>query len=277
MANIFNNSLSRSIVHNVKKVFHNPYKKINLSWLKTKYYGHLPVGKRRTHQLFGKPFYFFGGYEFVHGATEIFLTEIYKQQLRDDPYILDCGANIGLSVIYMKREYPKATIVAFEPDEKNFGLLKTNVATYGFTGVDFRKEAVWKENTILRFSNDGSMASKIEITPTGNTIEIKAVRLRDFMDREIDFLKIDIEGAEYEVLKDIADKLHLVKNMFLEYHGTFQQNAELSEMIDIVSKAGFHYYIKEALSIFNSPFHRPGKNMANDYDLQLNIFCFRDL
>ena len=40
-------------------------------------------------------------------------------------------------------------------------------------------------------------------------------------------MKLDIEGAEYKVLKDIADNLGNVNNMFIEYHGTFDQNNEL--------------------------------------------------
>ena len=63
--------------------------------------------------------------------------------------------------------------------------------------------------------------------------------------------------------------------MFLEYHGTFYQNKELVKMINIVSNAGFNFYIKEAASIYETPFSRT-KNPHTDYDVQLNIFCFRN-
>ena len=64
-----------------------------------------------------------------------------------------------------------------------------------------------------------------------------------------------------------------VNNMFVEYHGTFEQNNELLEIFDIILKAGFKFYIKEAANTYNHPFLR--KKTEHDYDLQLNIFCFR--
>jgi FkbM family methyltransferase len=180
-----------------------------------------------------------------------------------------------MSVIYLKQQFPLAEIVAFEPDETNFELLTKNVASFGYSGVDLHKEAVWNENTILLFSNESSMGSKIELDNTENTKEVKAVRLKDFLNREVDFLKIDIEGAEYAVLTDIGEDLKYVKNMFLEYHGTFDQNKELVEIINIVKTAGFHFYIKEAAPIYPTPFYRT-KNPNTSYDVQLNIFCFRN-
>lgn len=218
--------------------------------------------------------FFSDSVQLVYGLQEIFIEEAYRQQLPENPYIIDCGANIGLSVIYMKRQYPNARIIAFEPDETNFHLLRENIKSFGYSNVSLHKEAVWIENTSLHFSNEGSMSSKIEMDNTINTVEVKAVRLKDFLIHEIDFLKIDIEGAEYKVLNDIADKLYLVKNMFVEYHGTFAQNGELTTMIALITKSGFNYYIKEAASLYNYPFDRVKKTALN-YDVQLNLFCFR--
>lgn len=272
--NSFITNLTVGIQKRIESLWYNPYKKVNISWFKLKYYKHLTSGKLRVHKLFGQKLHYYSPTELLHGLHEIFIENIYKLTLDSTPYILDCGANIGLSVIYLKRAYPNATVVAFEPDEINFSLLAKNVDSFKLSGVELCNEAVWKENTTLHFSNQGSMGSKIEIGNEANTREVKAVRLRDFINRKIDFLKIDIEGAEYEVLMDIADNLSLVNNMFLEYHGKFEQNAELSEIIKVVTSAGFNFYIKEAAMIYSTPFARQ-KNPHTDYDIQLNIFCFR--
>lgn len=234
----------------------------------------MPPGKIKTHILFGKPLYYSDSVQLLSGLEEIFIEETYRQELQERPYIIDCGANIGLSVIYMKKQYPNAEIIAFEPDETNFHLLSENIKSFGYSNVTLRKEAVWTNHTTLQFSNVGSMTSKIETDNAINSIEVKAIRLKDFLIREIDFLKIDIEGAEYNVLNDIADKLYLVKNLFVEYHGTFRQNAELTEMIGIINRCGFNFYIKEAASLFDYPFWRKNKSSGN-YDVQLNLFCFR--
>lgn len=270
----FFQNISRGIKNRFRSLSANPYRKINLNWFKIKYYKHLPPGKIKKHILFGKPIYFSDSVQLVSGLKEIFIEEAYRQQLQEKPYILDCGANIGLSTIYIKRHYPDAEITAFEPDETNFSLLSQNIKSFGYSDVSLHKEAVWIDNTILQFSNEGSMSSKIEETSTVNSIPVKAIRLKDFLKREVDFLKMDIEGSEYVVVKDIADKLHLIKNLFIEYHGTFEQNSEFAELIDIIKKAGFNFYIKEAAPLFDYPFYRVKKTSAI-YDLQLNIFCFR--
>ena len=268
-------NITKANLRRLKSSFTNPYKKINLNWFKLKYYKHLTPGKIAIHTLFGKPLYFSHSLELVNALKEIFIHDVYKQQLRDHPFIIDCGANIGLSIVSLKRQYPNAEIIAYEPDEKNFELLTRNMKSFGYENVLLRKEAVWTDNKTLRFSNEGLMSSKIETDNANNTIEIKAIKLKDILDREIDFIKMDIEGAEYAVLKDIANKLYLVKNLFLEYHGTFAQNGELAEIILLIHKAGFSFYIKEAANLFDYPFYRIKKSTIC-YDVQLNIFCFRN-
>lgn len=270
----FLKNITNGVQKKIKFLLANPYKEVNVNWITLKYYKHLPAGKIRVHKLFNNNLFFYSAPELLHGFKEIFIDKIYKQPLVENPYIIDCGANIGMSVIYMKQQFPQAEIIAFEPDETNFSLLNKNINSFGYSNVLLYKEAIWNENTTLQFSNESSMGSKIEIDTTSNTIAVKAVRLKDFLNRQVDFLKIDIEGAENVVLTDIADNLHFVKNMFLEYHGTFDQNKELVKMINIISNAGFNFYVKEAASIYETPFYRT-RNPYTSYDVQLNIFCFR--
>lgn len=268
--NVWNGAIKK-----INSLFYNPYKQVNINWLKLKYYKHLPTGKLRKHRIKGKYIYFYNATEFLHGLKEIFLDKIYSQELSENPLIIDCGANIGLSVIYMKELYPKATIIGFEPDQKNFELLEKNIASYGYNDVTIRKEAVWIENTDISFTSDASMSSKIEVNNLVTSNKVKAIRLKDYLNNKIDFLKIDIEGAEFKVLVDIEDKLHLVNNLFLEYHGMYNQQHELTNIISILSKNGFKYYIKEAANIYPQPLKKE-KNVEIPYDVQLNIFCFRN-
>ncbi len=271
----FGSNILRGIRLRAGRIFHNPYRVVNIDPIKKIYYKHLSPGRVRTHRLFNKDLSFISTTELLHGLKEIFIDEIYKQDLPPHPFIIDCGANIGLSVIYMKRLYPDAEIIAFEPDEKNFELLKKNTEAFGFKNVEIRKEAVWIENTMLQFAGEGSMSSRIESGPSPLQVRVKAIRLKDFLIRPVDFLKIDIEGAEFQVLNDVADNLHFVNHLFLEYHGSFRQNAELSRLFSLIVENGFSYYIKEATSVYDTPLELTKKaNMP--YDIQLNIFCFRD-
>ncbi|MEJ7830307.1 MAG: FkbM family methyltransferase [Segetibacter sp.] len=256
----------------LKRIPGNRYSKAGLKWLDIRIIKNLPSNKINTISFQGSKLTIFGRHEFLHALDEIFIDEIYKLNLEAKTTILDCGANIGLSIIYLKKQTPTARIIAFEPDEKNFTLLEKNMHSFGLTNVEIKKEAVWIDNTMLNFSNNGSMSSKID--PTVKGASVKASRLKDFLHQKVGFLKLDIEGAEYLVLKDIEDELVNVENMFLEYHGKFEQNNELCEILDIVRRQGFKFYIKEASVIHQHPFIHQ-KHSAVSYDIQLNIFCFR--
>lgn len=254
-------------------MFKSNYTKAGLSWLRLQQIKFQLPGKSRSTKLFGHTVYFTTPLEFLHGIREIFVDEIYKQPLQPKPLVIDCGANIGLSMVYMKQCYPDARIIGFEPDDTNFRLLEENMRSFGYKDVSVRKEAIWVENTELNFADTGSMSSRIEDGGSTRTKIVKAVRLKDLLTEPVDFLKIDIEGAEYAVIKDIREKLPLVKNMFLEYHGNFNQSEELSEIFMWLSEQGFSYYIKEASNVYHTPFDR-GRRVSG-YDVQLNIFCFR--
>ncbi len=270
----FIKNISAGITSKATSLLNNPYKKVNLNWFSLKYLKHLPANKIHSHQLLRHKTFFHGGPEYLHGLREIFLDDIYHQQLPENAFILDCGAHIGLSVIYLKNICPSARIVCFEPDGENFGLLKKNIQSHELKNIEAKNEAVWNENTSLHFIQEGNMGSKIGEGSSDNTVTVKATRLKDYITQKVDFLKLDIEGAEYKVLKDIADNLGFVSNMFIEYHGSFAQNNELVDIFEIINKAGFKFYIKEAASVYDQPFLP--KKTSGEYDVQLNIFCFKN-
>jgi hypothetical protein len=245
-----------------------------MNWFDLKYFKHLTAEKERCHKMLGGTFYFTNPAEFMHAIHEIFLDNIYAIDLGPYPYIIDCGANIGLSVLYFKKHHPNATILAYEPDNINFNLLQKNINSFEMKNVSLFKEAVWIKDGSIDFISDSSMSSKINEPENSNSLtKVTCCRLKSSLDRPIDLLKIDIEGAEYQVLKDISENLHWVSNMFLEYHGSFEQNIELCEIFEIIQKAGMKFYIKEATPVFKTPFKRIESKPP--YDVQLNIFCFR--
>jgi len=255
----------------------NPYKKAEISRIKLKWLKHASAGKCRSHKMLGHKFYFEKPTEFLHGIQEIFIDEIYNQELSKNALVIDCGANIGLSVVYLKNKFPDAKILAFEPDEKNYELLEKNCASFELKDIELFKAAVWKESGHITFSQDGSMSSRITEKSTETSIQTVATkRLRDFLDRKVDFLKLDIEGAEFEVLKDCEDLLGNIENMFVEYHGNYRQISELNHLLRIFEKAGFAFYIKEAANINPHPFLK-STDQNSPFDIQLNIFCIKQV
>ena len=221
-------------------------------------------------------FFSFHPYWFRHSYREIFEEQVYKFTATSDPVlIIDCGSNIGLSVIYFARNHPRARIIAFEPDKKIFELLKKNISEFGYLSqVELHNEAVWTENTRLKFFSTGSLGGSIqkESTNKENIIEIEAVRLKNFLNEKVDFLKLDIEGPEIDVLTDCQSLLGNVKNIFVEYHCQKNEEQKLDFLLRLLSESGFRYYIRQAYENMNYPYiQKHGEFM----DIQLNIFGFR--
>lgn len=225
--------------------------------------------------LFGSKFHFSHGPSFIHSVDEIFGEEVYKFKCDNDaPYIIDCGANIGLSIYYFKKIFPKSSIIAFEPDNIIFELLEKNIRELNDKSIHLYKAAVWKEDTILSFYSEGALAgsSVTDFGSKNNVIKVEAVDLKKYLNRKIDFLKIDIEGAENELIFNIAEHLENVQNLFLEYHGLLDEEQNLGEILNLLKNAGFQYYIRVADETLKYPFL--GEAPRN-FNQQLNIFCYR--
>jgi FkbM family methyltransferase len=212
---------------------------------------------------------------FLDGSDEIFNRRIYEfDASTNEPVIIDCGANIGLSVIYFKQLYPNSKIIAFEPDPEIYSVLKKNLQSFGFSNVTALNQAIWNAETMLQFKKEGGYSGRIAMTGDDqNLIEVKTARLKDFLQQDVEFLKVDIEGAETEVIKDCEEDLQRVKALFVEYHSHIREKQNLHDLLAIIHKSGFRYHIKEAYTAA-LPFKERIPMMG--MDLQLNIFAFRE-
>lgn len=225
--------------------------------------------------LLGKKILFPDSASFVFIYNELFTEGIYKfTNSNERPYIIDCGANIGLSVIYFKQLYPDAEIIAFEPDEKVFKALQYNVESFSLKNIQLIKKACWNEETTLQFYSEGADGGRAAMkSDAGNLINVDTTRLGKYLDRKVDFLKIDIEGAENEVIIDIKNQLPNVERIFVEYHSFVGKEQMLPEILAILKEAGFRLHISSPGLVSKSPFVK--LNSYADMDNQLNIYAFR--
>jgi len=223
--------------------------------------------------LFGRDILYSDGPGLLHSIEELFEREVYRFKAEtSQPYIIDAGANIGLSILYFKRLYPDAKILAFEPDPEIFPMLAQNVAQ--LSDVEVREVAAWTNDEELTFYSEGSLAGSTELdfANKGNAVTIKAERLRDHIAKgPVDFLKIDIEGAENSVLFDIVDVLPNVRHLFFEYHSHPGKTQQLGELLKLVTDAGFRYVVNGARAP-RLPFVQ---KVSHGFDLQLDVSCFR--
>ncbi|MEN8876802.1 MAG: FkbM family methyltransferase [Hyphomonas sp.] len=177
--------------------------------------------------------------------------EYYFDTDQKKPYIIDAGANFGMSSVYFKELYPNAEVLAFEPVPFLHDLASKNVARNKLSDVTVLKKGLAaKPGTATFFmSGDYSMAGSLtERRRTfGDEIEeltIETVPLADYLDREVDFLKLDIEGAEGEVLMAAGDALANVRQMCVEWHlGANPSDIALDDVLSILTRLGFRYQI----------------------------------
>lgn len=209
---------------------------------------------------------------FVRNYEEIFLSNVYDfHSDKANPLILDCGSNIGLSVLYFKWKYPNARIMAFEPDPKLFKLLEANISSFEARDVELVNAAIWTKEMKLGFEGDHNFSGRIKDTGNAN-LEVDAVELKPYLKNDIDFLKIDIEGAETAVLNACKADLGKVKKLFFEYHSFPGEGQSLGELLTIVKNAGFRYSIKEEF-VAQNPYTKRQNELV--MDLQLSVFCYR--
>jgi FkbM family methyltransferase len=214
-------------------------------------------------------------FSWVWQYEEIYVEEFYKfNTSTPTPVIYDCGANVGMSVLYFKQLYPKAQIKAFEAEPQIAAYLNRNLQSNGIVDVEVIEKAVWKDNAGVWFGE--GQADDASIYGQGTKKLIPSVRLRDELAKEkkVDFLKIDIEGAEIDVLPDCADVLDRVQHLFVEFHAHIGHPQSLSIILNVIENAGFRYYI-DTNQHRKAPFvnHRYRNN--NVMDLQLNISAWR--
>lgn len=234
----------------------------------------------RCSALFGKPIQITNNFWHLHSLKEIFLDEVYKFSSESvNPIIIDCGANIGLSIIYFNQIFPLSKIIAFEADQQIYGKLETNLSSFNILNAVTHNKAIWTEDAILNFNAKGNLGGTIdlefsEVTVAGGSFtKVHSTRLKPYLTDRVDFLKIDIEGAEFEVLNDCAENLTNVSKIFVEYHSSPSKKQNLSALIKILEQAGFRIYIKEAWN--NLPYPFLFNNYKPFWDLQLNIFGYR--
>ena len=208
--------------------------------------------------------------------TQIFKNAFYDFDVEDSsPLILDVGANIGMAVLYWKKKYPEARIIAFEPDKKAFKSLLKNVEANNLTNVKCLNKAISDKEGYAEFNTNEIISGSIIREKNLRTkYSVETTTLKKFLEEKIDFLKVDIEGSEKFIFNDLKDSIGNIKFLFLEYHSFIHENQYLAKFLDLFERNGFRYIIEDE-------FKRKGhfvkmKNSLNQ-DMQLNIWARKNI
>jgi FkbM family methyltransferase len=154
---------------------------------------------------------------------EIFIKGELKLSEKINPkLIIDCGAYVGFSSLYMSNRYLNAIIYAIEPELKNYNALLSNCSHE--KRIKPINAAIWDSEAILEIeTGEGEWNFKTKEVKIPNSNTIRGITIQNILNvsgmNSIDILKVDIEGAEYQLFNENCHSwLSKVKLIFIELH-----------------------------------------------------------
>jgi FkbM family methyltransferase len=152
--------------------------------------------------------------------------------------IVDCGSNIGISAIWFLQNYPGCELTCYEADERLVKVAKGNIQRAGFSGDHVVNAAVWTEDGKIGFAGSGDDKGSVS---NESEKSVDCIDLSRAIPEETDLLKMDIEGAEFPVLKKLFDSgaIDRVQRIAVELHDVDARLAEFAQLLTAFENAGF--------------------------------------
>lgn len=177
-----------------------------------------------------------------------FPDEVLKR-LKGNPLMLDVGANVGFFALAAFRKFPKATIYSFEPHPYCIGELNSYREQFDQFDWSIVAQAMSKEKATLQLTTDhpDDFTSTASLTPHErhhHSFDVQADTLAAFLERnqiaQIDYLKLDCEGAEYDILYNADPQtMQQIKAACIEAHPSTEPENSLGHLEAFLQKQGF--------------------------------------
>ncbi len=220
-----------------------------------------PVYRTKT----GVKFETRGGTTDINDAVVVLSGKEYPPELVGlngiaNPVVLDCGGHIGTFSMYIKSHWPTATILALEPVADNQQLFRHNIELNNFSNVDMMPNAIYDEHGRFYIDLAGKQFDAVSVTrekpPHDQFITIDALTFDEIIAAKnlqwIDLMKLDIEGAEYNLFaKSAAQLAQNVGRIIMEFHPAGDK-AKRDELVNyLAGKFELVYETKNILGFDN--------------------------
>lgn len=168
----------------------------------------------------------------------------YTKQLPSRPVIIDIGGHIGTFSLFAAHRYPQAKIIAFEPNPDNYLLFSDNILLNKLSNIRVFNLAVTSQTgqQIKLFTNTRNTGMNSLVNPQDpnvftscDSISLADIFVKNHLE-ECDFLKMDCEGGEYDILLHTpVSTLKKINRIVLEYH----PGGNIKDIENRLQKAGF--------------------------------------
>jgi FkbM family methyltransferase len=194
-------------------------------------------------------------FAYLHEEIGIYQSYVFDART-DRPTIMDCGANIGLATLWFKKRYPRARILAFEPNPEAADVLDDALRRNDIEGVEVHRVAFGLEEGLrvlyAPIGHSASASASLDADYNLGSVEVAVVevrRLSSFLPQHVDLLKLDVEGSEHAVLTelDAAGVLRRCTAIIVEYG--LGDNPDLSRGRQILERNRFRYRIQGQRSV----------------------------
>jgi FkbM family methyltransferase len=171
----------------------------------------------------------------VYYDTFITGAHLPPNDLNNVRLILDCGSSIGLTMVDFARRFPQARVLGIEMDPSNYAICQENIRPYA-DRCQVIEGALWDDSDTVKYGGDQEWGYSVlhEGTRQANAVSMTSL-LQRFGGQIVDYVKMDIEGAEERVLAHVDEWAGCVRCMKVEVHEPYSPEACMRRL----STAGF--------------------------------------
>ena len=188
--------------------------------------------------------------------THVWLIEEYAKKnfdIKSSDTVIDIGAHIGLFTLHASQNCKNGNIYSYEPVKENFNVLKENITINNLKNVKIFNLAVSKSNSTIKLFMNNDESGHSMFSKSSENIIVNSTSLMKIFDenniKKCNFLKLDCEGAEYEIIKNLPlEYFQKIDKLVIEYHMADSHPEFLIELKEILLRQNFKIETKKLFS-----------------------------
>lgn len=190
--------------------------------------------------------------------NEVFEELEYDIDLKNDtPLIFDCGAHIGVASVFFADKYPNSKILAFEPNPSSVVYYSQNAARYlESKQIELYQVALGSKKAIVQIhptQEAGSLLASTHFNYPGPSVPVQCHTLSTYLNdhTKIDLIKVDVEGAEWDIIQDLIDSnsLNKIDNLIIEFHERTMDTGKIDAFVSLISSHGFKFEVRSQKTV----------------------------